>query len=328
MGPGTRFEVDIVVNNVEKIWGYQFELGEPLFWKYNPKKYQGWNPSVLKLIAVEKGSFLESAGGNVVWSPGDINNTQGTLSLSLAYLDPNQKWPTGSGVLATLTFEVVGYGQSPIHFGLNTGLLDGQGNWIMRGTSNPEALTDGFFANDLESEPEPETTSVHDVSVAYVRALPSATYPGQTIDIDVIIRNQGGFHETFDVFVYAVRSGDKIRIDIETETVFLDVNTSETLFFIWDTTDVPPGSYWVVAEAVLSEDADPVNNIYYALVGGIYPRYSPKQSNLLDSLASSAIVVLLIGLGMAPVIFFKGLMSQKLWWPSLPSKRHVHNTKK
>ncbi|MFQ5999826.1 MAG: hypothetical protein ACE5J6_03510, partial [Candidatus Bathyarchaeia archaeon] len=221
-------------------------------------------------------------------------------------------------VLATLTFEVVGYGSTPIHFDLDTGLLDYQAKWIMRGTINPDALKDGFFAN--VRDPEPETSSIHDVAVVSLKALPTSGYPGLPIEIDATIENQGDFQETFNVLVYAVRLGDGLYITIANEKTFLGVGASETLFFIWDTTDVPPGSYWVIAEAVLSEDSEPTDNIRLALVGGIYPRDTPKETNIFDMLASFGIMVLVVGLGTVPIIFFELLMSPKLRWPWRRSK--------
>ena len=152
--PGSTFTFNVTVDYVELLWGYQFKLGEPAWWELNHTKYQGWNASILQLLAVENGPFLGSQRGNVVWLPGEINNTQGTLSLTGAVLDPKMRFPTGGGTLASLTFQVVGYGSSPIHFGLDTALLNrsngfGLGpDWgLYRGTLNPDFLVDGYFNN-------------------------------------------------------------------------------------------------------------------------------------------------------------------------------------
>lgn len=170
---------------------------------------------------------------------------------------------------------------------------------------------------------------VHDVAVTDLKVWPTSAYPGLTIDIDVTIENQGDFPETFDVLVYAVRLTDGLRIDIGSETVSLNVGASETLYFIWDTTGVPPGSYWVIAEAVLPDDADPKDNIRRVLVGGIYPRRSGYDTNIFELLASVAlIVILMVSLGMAPIVIFEILMSPKLRWPWPLSKRRKCNATK
>jgi len=325
MGPGTQFEVDVVVNYVEKLWAYQIALGDTLF------EIQGFNPAVLNLVAIENGPFLGSAGGQVEWFPGEIENSIGTLELSGAALNPKTRFPTGGGVLATLTFEVVGYGQSPIHFDLETGLLDSNNEWIVRGTIDSQALKDGFFANVADADPEPppeKSHDIHDVAVLAIRAYPTSGYPGVPIDIDVTIENQGGFEEAFDVLVYAVKLGDDLHIDVGSEMVSLDVGASDTLLFIWDTTDVPPGSYWVIAEAVLPEDSDLGDNTRRALVGGLYPRNTPNKASIFDLLASFGVLVLIVGLGAVPIVFFELLMSPKLRWSRLLSKQRAHNTTK
>jgi hypothetical protein len=143
MGPGATFTLEATVDYVEKLWAYQVTLGEPIVRELIP----GWDPSILHLIAIENGPFLGSWGGSVVFVPGEIDNTYGVLELTVGYLDPKMRFPTGGGTLMILTFEVVGYGCTPIRFGLDTGLVDRFGNWIMRGTSHPEALKGGFFCN-------------------------------------------------------------------------------------------------------------------------------------------------------------------------------------
>jgi hypothetical protein len=141
MGPGTEFTLAVAVDYVERLWAYQVELGEELF------LIPGWDASVLHLVSVENGPFLGSRGGNVVFFPGSINNAVGTLSLTIGALDPPRRFPTGGGDLLYLNFEVAGYGSTPIEFGLDSGLLDRYGNWIIRGTIDPDAFKGGFFSN-------------------------------------------------------------------------------------------------------------------------------------------------------------------------------------
>jgi len=138
--PPKNFTIDLRVDNVEKLWGYQFELS--------------FNPAVLHGVSVQNGPFLESAGGTTVVVPGPgFDNEAGTLGLFAAALFPLKNFPTGSGTLATITFEVFGYGVSPIALGLETGLANRTGGWII--TKNPiypkeyhpECFFDSYFSN-------------------------------------------------------------------------------------------------------------------------------------------------------------------------------------
>jgi len=132
--PGTQFSINLIVDYVEKLWGYQFELS--------------FNPAVLHGVSVQNGPFLESAGGTATVVPGKgFNNTEGTLDLYAAALFPIKNFPTGGGMLAKITFEVKGYGESPITLGPETGLANRTGGWIIHKEENPECFVDAYFDN-------------------------------------------------------------------------------------------------------------------------------------------------------------------------------------
>jgi len=146
--PGTEFTVDITVDYVEYLWCLQFKMGDADF------EIPGWDPAILQLVGIELGEFLidlprPGAICELVIPEDALNNEEGTLGLSAAIISPRHKryCPVGGGVMLTLTFEVVGYGCSVIHFGLDTGMLDPAGLWLMRGTMNPGAIHNGFFCN-------------------------------------------------------------------------------------------------------------------------------------------------------------------------------------
>jgi len=120
--PGEEFSIDLAVNYIEKLWGYQFWLS--------------FDPTVIHGVSVEDGPFLGSAGGTVIVSHGaGFNNEAGELRLFGASIFftgpevPEYLLPTGGGVLATVTFEVVGHGRSPITLGAQTGLANKTGGW-------------------------------------------------------------------------------------------------------------------------------------------------------------------------------------------------------
>ena len=132
--PGSQFSINLTVDHVEELWAYQFTLS--------------FSAGVLHGVSVEHGPFLESRGGKVVVVPGPgFNNDAGTLGLFAAYLFPIAKFPTGGGTLATVTFKVVGHGSSPITLGIETGLANRTGGWIISKRDNPEFFVDGYFDN-------------------------------------------------------------------------------------------------------------------------------------------------------------------------------------
>jgi len=95
MIPSTQFTIDITVDDIKELWGYQFTMS--------------FNPDVLHGVSVENGPFLGSEGGSVLVAPGEgFDNEAGTLGLFGAALYPKRFFPTGGGILAYITFHVVG----------------------------------------------------------------------------------------------------------------------------------------------------------------------------------------------------------------------------
>jgi len=144
---GDPLTVEIKVDYVEDLWAYQFEMS--------------FNPDVLQGVSVENGPFLGSQipppqqPMYILEYPGlGWDNVEGTLGLygcAIQLQPPPPPWyfPTGSGVLATVTFEVVGEGVSSIVLGPMTGLFDPQGNELP--PTSPH--THGLFLN-TEYAPE------------------------------------------------------------------------------------------------------------------------------------------------------------------------------
>ena len=134
MGPGTIFSIDLDVDYIVKPWAYQLTLS--------------FNPDVLHGVDVANGPFMGSRGGVVIVIPGPgFDNDVGELGLFAAYIDKFQRLPTGGGTVVTVTFEVVGYGSSPITLGIETGLANATGGWIVHKEDDPEQFFDGYFDN-------------------------------------------------------------------------------------------------------------------------------------------------------------------------------------
>lgn len=156
----------------------------------------------------------------------------------------------------------------------------------------------------------------HDVAITHIQARPIAVPQGQPIYINVTVENLGNFSETFNVIVYAGGDVGELRFEIGNKTVSLGIQELRLLEFVWDTMEVPCGTYYITAEAILPEDADPSDNIASTRVGGIGVPYSPHSVDIVGLLIPIALAILVIvSLGAAALGFFKILMSPRLRWP-------------
>jgi hypothetical protein len=109
--PGDRFDVDVMISDAEGVWALEFTLDFAPFM------------SVLVPINVVEGPFL--AAGGTTWPVKKVDNFQGTVEFGNTLLNvPTPATPvSGNGILATITFEVLEAGDSPLAL-VNTGLLN------------------------------------------------------------------------------------------------------------------------------------------------------------------------------------------------------------
>lgn len=107
--PGETFAVDIATSHVVRdLYGFQLDLGFP--------------STLLAATAVAEGPFLP-AGGATYFLPGDIDNTGGRVSFMADSLLGDVPGVTGSGVLASITFQGVRAGTANLSLS-NALLLD------------------------------------------------------------------------------------------------------------------------------------------------------------------------------------------------------------
>jgi hypothetical protein len=99
---------------------------------------------------------------------------------------------------------------------------------------------------------------VYDVAVIGVEPSNTAVKQGDSLPINVTVKNVGSFQETFNVTLSYNSS------QIETQTVSgLNPCNRRTLTFIWNTTDVAPGNYTISAYATpLPNETETDNNLY------------------------------------------------------------------
>lgn len=94
---GTNFKVNINISAVTNLWSWAANLN--------------WNASVLNFTKISEGPFLKSAG-NTFFAP--TFPKSGSLPDISDSIDFSNDSVSGSGILATVTFKVLGAGQSGI----------------------------------------------------------------------------------------------------------------------------------------------------------------------------------------------------------------------
>ncbi len=99
---GSTLTIDIYISGAANVWGWT--IGSIT-----------WNPAVLSCNSAVEGPWLKT-GGSTLYLEGAINNVAGDIGggLSDAIDSATAVATTNAGVVATLTFKVVGYGTSPI----------------------------------------------------------------------------------------------------------------------------------------------------------------------------------------------------------------------
>lgn len=196
--PGQQITIDVTTNyEGDDIWGYQFTLT--------------YNPIILNGVSVTNGDVITTE--TVTFVNGTFNNTIGNLELALAFSeniatgDPLNNTNTGTGVLATVVFDVVGTGETPITLGdVDTKLKRGDGSNIIDGYFDPSHLGHGYFRN-IASVPN------HDVAatgIDFHHPIAISTTFNETLNltyIDANVANSGDVDEIFNVRIsYVVGS--------------------------------------------------------------------------------------------------------------------------
>ncbi len=210
-------------------------------------------------VAVSKLALSEPA---IIGPPMSINVTvanQGnyneSVTLTVVYLKPLPvKHPIGN---ATKNFTLNTGSSKTESFKWNTTGLDPA--WYEINATATIPLDEDL--NDNTKIESTKLTIAHDVTVQRIRVKVGAlettsVIVGELVTIEVSVKNQGGYNETFDLDV----AYNNITIE-KRESVTLDPGDSKWIEFSWNTTGVDPGSYNITAEAILPEDVNPDNNL-------------------------------------------------------------------
>lgn len=230
-GLDESFIVNITVSDVSDLYGWQFNLT--------------FDPTIVNVVNVTEGPFLKQAGST--WMPDvTIHNFVGWVFSGDSLFPFPEEGATGSGVLASVLFNVTAEGESDLNLS-ETVLTTYEPT-----EPEPIALIDhtsvnGLFASDL----------LRDVAVIGVEVSSTSVTAGDLVFINVTVKNEGEATETFDVTV----SYDST---IETKTATgLAPEASEILSFSWDTKGLTEGNYTITAVArTLSGETDIADNTY------------------------------------------------------------------
>lgn len=190
----TQITIDVRTDYTgDDIWGYQFTLT--------------YNPLILSGVSVTNGDVITTE--NVTFTAGTFDNAIGELGLTSALSENKtvpQPWPalnnSGPGILATVVFDVVGSGETPITLVKeDTKLKRADGTNIVDGYFNPNQLGHGYFRN----VPLPITHDVATTGIAFHHSIPAnTTFNGTQVltYIDANVENEGDVPEIFNVKIY------------------------------------------------------------------------------------------------------------------------------
>jgi len=103
-----------------------------------------------------------------------------------------------------------------------------------------------------------EWGGIHDVATLNVIPFLTAVYPGEIVYVNVTVKNEGTWTETFDI----TAKYNSTTIDVQTVSN-LAPSLDSILTFDWNTTEVTPGNYTLSAEAtIVVFETDTADNTY------------------------------------------------------------------
>jgi len=241
LGPGNNYTVSIYTDyNGSDVWSWVFELS--------------YNPIVLEVIEVVNGDLITTdKHPDALFEAGDFNNTLGKQWQTNAFFYYIEKpIPTtyGPGILANVTFRVVGTGDSEITIDESKTKLTGYNaiteefyEIVSDWKPNIGHILHGYFRNTVKAV-------THDVAILSVTPSNTTVTKGDLVNITVVVENQGTVPETITVAAYYDSIDPNYRIATTKTVQSLEAEANVSLTFVWDTTDIHVvGTYSIWAEA-------------------------------------------------------------------------------
>jgi len=242
---GGTFKINVTVAEVTKLFSYQYAL------YYNTTVLTATKFKNLANMTYDRFNYQDASEIN------DDPWTNGTGYVSVSYnCAPMPEMvgltSTAPVPLTEITFRVDANGTSTLDIIDNSiafGNIYGDGikpPWNMR-------VSDGLFSNV-------GTIPIHDIKVTGVTVSTTTAEPGDSIGVDVALKNNGDYNETFSVTAkYNVSATTFKNFGSKTVTS-LAPGASTTLSFNWNTAGLQKGKYLVAAEATVEGEDNPNDN--------------------------------------------------------------------
>lgn len=139
---------------------------------------------------------------------------------------------------------------------------------------------------------------VHDVAVISVTASTTEVTSGENVTISVAVKNEGTVAETFTVTVYS----NNTAIDTQTVTT-LAAGSSETLDFVWDTTNATEGNYVIKAEASwVAGETETADN---TRTSDVTVTVKPPPFVIFPYIGIALIIIAIVVLGLGAYLYIK-----------------------
>jgi hypothetical protein len=136
---GQSFSLDVTISGVSDLADYQFNVG--------------YQPTILKVLSVQEGPFLATAGPTL-FIPGTISNSSGQVLSIADGIQGNGAGASGSGTLVRVDFMATGTGMSSLTL-FDVTLLDSN----LAGIS-AQTVASQVTVNGVSGAPEPSTLSL------------------------------------------------------------------------------------------------------------------------------------------------------------------------
>jgi hypothetical protein len=133
---GQSFSLDVTISGVSDLADYEFDIG--------------YQPTILKVLSVQEGPFLATAGPTL-YIPGTISNSSGQVSSIADGIQGSGKGASGSGTLVKVNFKAIGQGMSNVTL-FDVTLLDHNLSGITAQTVDSQVTVNG-----LSGSPEPSS---------------------------------------------------------------------------------------------------------------------------------------------------------------------------
>jgi hypothetical protein len=239
---GTVFNINVTVTDVTNLYAWEFRLY--------------FLNAIINCTAITEGSFLRSAG-TTVFIQNITNNYNSTYGRALAActLLGAGKSVSGSGVLATLTFNATSNGDT------NLDLQETKLSNI-----NSQSIPHDTIGGRVRVGPGGAT--IHDLTLINVVPLKKTVGKGFPNNITLTIQNSGDFAETSNVTARANNT------DIGTTQFTLASGDFTSVIVTWNTTGLSYGNYsmsgyvWTVVNETNTGDNTKIDGLVTVTIVG------------------------------------------------------------